>query len=120
MGPHQDRPVHTVLKLENTKTPSLGRGFRNTSKQVWLLEQAFALRAFASQFAGAANGLCFLASLLFRRLFEIGTRFHFAEQAFALHLLLQRAEGLLHIVVADGNLNNGELSIDVFVNGPVK
>jgi hypothetical protein len=30
---------------------------------------------------------------------------HFAEKAFALHLLLQRPEGLVDIVVADENLH---------------
>jgi len=35
---------------------------------------------------------------------------HFAERAFALHLLLQRLEGLVDVVVADENLNQGSLS----------
>ena len=35
---------------------------------------------------------------------------HFAERAFALHLLLQRLEGLIDVVVADENLNQGSLS----------
>ncbi len=35
---------------------------------------------------------------------------HFAERAFALHLLLQRLQGLVDVVVADENLNQGSLS----------
>jgi hypothetical protein len=35
---------------------------------------------------------------------------HFAERALALHLLLKRLEGLVDVVVADENLNQGYLS----------
>ena len=35
---------------------------------------------------------------------------HFAERAFALHLLLQRLERLVDVVVADKNLNQRSLS----------
>jgi hypothetical protein len=35
---------------------------------------------------------------------------HFTERAFALHLLLQRLEGLIDVVIADENLNQGSLS----------
>jgi hypothetical protein len=35
---------------------------------------------------------------------------HLAERAFALHLLFQRLEGLIDVVVADENLNQGYLS----------
>lgn len=76
------------------------------------LDQALALGALTSEFASAAHSFGLLASLLFRRLLEIGAGFHFTEQAFALHLLLKGAQGLLDIIVANGNLNNGQLSID--------
>lgn len=36
---------------------------------------------------------------------------HLAEKTFTLHLLLQRAKGLLDIVVANDDLNDGALSI---------
>ncbi len=81
------------------------------------LDEALALGALAREFAGAAHGFRLLAGLLLRRLLEIGARFHFTEQAFALHLLFQRAQGLLDIIVADGNLNNGQLSIKVGAAG---
>lgn len=77
------------------------------------LDEALALGALPSKFASAAHSFGLLASLLLRRLLEIGARFHFTEQAFALHLLLQCAQGLFDIIVADGNLNNGQLSIKV-------
>ena len=42
---------------------------------------------------------------------------HFAERAFALHLLLQRLEGLVDVVVADENLNQSYLSCYPFPLG---
>jgi len=35
----------------------------------------------------------------------VAAEFHLAEETFALHLLLQRLEGLVDIVVADENLH---------------
>ena len=71
------------------------------------LDDAFALGAFAGEFAGPANGFRTLAGFLLGRLLEMLTGFHFPEQAFALHLLLQRAQGLLDIVIADDDLYYG-------------
>ena len=76
-----------------------------------VLDQTLTLGALPSKFASAAHSFGFLTSFLFRRLLEISAGFHFTEQAFALHLFLQRAQGLFDIVVANGNLNNGQLSI---------
>lgn len=39
------------------------------------------------------------------------TTFHFAEKTFALHLFLQRFQGLIDIIVAHNNLYDGTLSI---------
>lgn len=39
------------------------------------------------------------------------TTFHFAEKAFALHLFLERFQGLIDIIVAHNNLYDGTLSI---------
>lgn len=41
----------------------------------------------------------------------MGARFHFPEETFTLHLLFQRAKGLLDIVVADDDLYDGQISI---------
>ena len=68
------------------------------------LYDAFALGALASQLAGAANRFSALTSFLLGWLFEVLTGLHFPEQAFALHFLLQRAQGLLDIVIADDDL----------------
>ena len=73
-------------------------------------DQAFALGALAGQLAGAAHGFRLLAGALLRGLFVVDVPLHFAERAFALHLLLQRLEGLIDVVVADENLNQRNLS----------
>ena len=39
---------------------------------------------------------------------------HFAESTFPLHFLFQRAERLLHIVIAHDDLDDGPLSLDMF------
>lgn len=72
--------------------------------------ETFALSALAGQFAGTADGLCLLARALLRGLLEVIATLHFAESAFPLHLLFQRAERLLHIILAHNNLNDGPLS----------
>ena len=68
-------------------------------------KQAFALGALAGQLAGAANGFRLLAGALLRRLLVMSAHLHFAENAFALHLLLERAKRLVNIVVADEYLH---------------
>src|SRR5262245_46951697 len=67
--------------------------------------EAFALRPLAGQLAGPANRLCPLPRLLFRWLFVVAAKLHLAEDALALHLLLERLEGLIDIIVPDENLH---------------
>jgi len=83
------------------------RSAKRSGQQGKCLDDAFALGALASQFAGSADGLCALAGFFLGRLFKRLTRFHFPEQAFALHLLLQRAQSLLNVVIADDDLYYG-------------
>lgn len=78
------------------------------------LNGAFALQFLADQLARAAHRLRLLASAFFRRLFIKFPALHFAECAFALHLLFQRAKRLLDIIVADNDLNQGK---SLLVNG---
>jgi hypothetical protein len=68
-------------------------------------QQAFALQLLAGQLAGAANGFGLLAGALLGRLLVVATQLHFTEDAFALHLLLKRFQGLIDIVVANENLH---------------
>ena len=82
------------------------------------LNETLTLGALPSKFASAAHSFCLLTGLLFRWLLEISAGFHFTEQAFTLHLFLQCAKGLFDIIVANSNLNNGQLSIKVGAGCP--
>jgi hypothetical protein len=67
--------------------------------------EAFAFQALALQLAGAAHGLGGFAGLALGRLFEVPAQLHLTENALALHLLLERLQGLIDIVVANENVN---------------
>ncbi len=71
--------------------------------RVWL--EAFTLHSLAQQLARPANSFSLFTGSLFRRLFVIPAKLHFAENSLALHLLLERAQGLIDIVVTDQNLH---------------
>src|SRR5688572_22756318 len=66
---------------------------------------AFALGPLALELAGAADGGGPLAGALFRRLFVMTAQLHLAVDAFALQLLLERAQRLLDIIVANDDLH---------------
>src|SRR5215212_6338289 len=68
-------------------------------------QQAFTLQLLAGQLARAAHGLGLFAGLLLGGLFVVSAELHLAENTLALHLLLQRLEGLIDIVIADENLH---------------
>src|SRR5437588_11564429 len=80
--------------------PGPGEGRLRLARQ-----QAFALRALARQLARPADRFRPLARLLLGWLFVMAAELHLAENPLALHLLLQRLEGLVHIVVANENLH---------------
>lgn len=54
----------------------------------------------------AADRLGLFARSLLRRLFKGAAQLHFAEYALALHLLLQRLECLVDVIVAYDYLND--------------
>src|SRR5258705_7712290 len=68
-------------------------------------QQAFALQLFAGELARAAHGFRFFAGLFLGGLFIMTAELHLAENTLALHLLLQRLEGLIDIVIANENLH---------------
>jgi hypothetical protein len=68
-------------------------------------EQAFTLGALARKLARAADGFRLFPGFLFGRLFVMAAKLHLAENAFALHLFLQRLEGLINIIVTNENLH---------------
>ena len=65
-----------------------------------------ALGALAQKLAVAANRLSLLAGAALGGLLVVAAHPHLAVQALALHLLLQRAQGLVDIVVANLNLDD--------------
>ncbi len=74
-------------------------------------QEAFALGAFTGQFPRAADSFGLLARLALRGLLEMVAALHLPEETFALHLLLQRFQRLIDVVVADHDLNDVKLSI---------
>jgi len=70
----------------------------------WLWQEALALGALAGEFAGPADRFSALTGALFGRLFVMIATLHLAESAFPLHLLFERLQGLVDVVVANENL----------------
>ena len=68
-------------------------------------DETLALGAFARQLTGAANCFCLFPCTLFRWLLIIVAQLHLSEDAFTLHLLLQRLESLINIVIANNYLH---------------
>src|SRR5262249_60684524 len=68
-------------------------------------QQPLALHALARELARPADRFRLFARLLFGGLFVMAAKLHFAEDPLALHLLLQRLEGLVDVVVTDENLH---------------
>ncbi len=67
--------------------------------------EAFALQPLALQLAGPAHGLRSFAGPTLGRLFVVASQLHFPEDTFPLHLLLERLERLIDIVVTNENLH---------------
>src|SRR5438132_310641 len=67
--------------------------------------RAFALGALALELAGAADCCCALPGALFRRLFVVTAQLHLAVDALALQLLLEGAQRLLDVIVANDDLH---------------
>src|SRR5262245_59355580 len=64
-------------------------------------DESLILSFLARELTGAADGLSFLSSALFRRFLVKSPAFHFSEDAFSLHLSLQCFECLIDVVVPD-------------------
>ncbi len=72
---------------------------------------SFTLGALAGQLANATNGFGLFTRTLLGRLFEIVAHLHFTEDAFALHLLLESAESLINVVIADKYLHENPVPL---------
>jgi hypothetical protein len=63
--------------------------------------QTFTLSTLAGQFARASDSFGLFTGAFFRWLFIMAAKFHFTENAFALHLFLQRFQRLINVIVAN-------------------
>jgi hypothetical protein len=68
-------------------------------------QQTLALQFLARELAGAAERFRLLSGSLFGWFFVVATKLHLAKNTFALHLLLERSECLVDIVIPDENLH---------------
>src|SRR3984885_11769686 len=68
-------------------------------------QQAFTLQLLAGELACAAHGFRLFTGLFLGGLFIMAAELHLAENPLALHLFLQRLEGLIDIVIANENLH---------------
>jgi hypothetical protein len=102
----RDRPGHD-RNLLGEQTPLAARAARlgSGSSSTGATPATFALRLLPRELAGAADGLGLLAGALLGGLLVIITELHLAEDAFALHFLLQSPEGLIDIVIANDDLH---------------
>ncbi len=78
---------------------------RNCAKSGNVGLEAFAFDTLTLELTGAANGFGLFAGAALGRLFVRTAEFHFTEDAFALHFLFQRFQGLIDIVIANGDLH---------------
>ncbi len=62
------------------------------------------MRALSGELTRAAHGFGALARTLFRRLFVVIATLHFSESAFPLHILFERLQRLVDVVIANENL----------------
>ena len=68
-------------------------------------QQTLPLQLFAGELTDAADGFRLLPDSPLGRFFVMAAELHFAEDALALHLLLQHPKGLVDIVVTYENLH---------------
>src|SRR5262249_22404447 len=68
-------------------------------------QQPFALHALAGELARPADRFRPFAGFLFGGFFVMAAELHLAENALALHFLLERLEGLIDVVVRNENLH---------------
>ncbi|PPR61220.1 MAG: hypothetical protein CFH10_01239 [Alphaproteobacteria bacterium MarineAlpha4_Bin2] len=94
------------MPVANKKRPSVSAvGALGVSSTLRL--EALALQPLAKQLPMTTYRLGFLSRLALRWLFIRAAQLHLAEYTLALHLLLKRFKGLVDIIVADCDVNDG-------------
>ena len=76
--------------------------FKTLSDQL----ESFGIQAFAKLLAGTSDCLGLTAGFFLRVLFVMAAQLHFAEDAFALHFLLQNFQRLTDVITDNSNLNH--------------
>src|SRR5262245_48465535 len=108
-GPALQRRLRIAAEMNRSEAratrPARGTGAGARGGLRLHRQETLALHALARELARPANRFRLFAGLLFGGLFVVAAELHLAENALALHLLLQRLEGLVDIVVADENLH---------------
>src|SRR6266566_1372132 len=101
------RPARTRPRTATATARTAALGARTGAKHRLRLhrQQAFALQLLAGELARAAYGFRLFAGFLLGGFFIMAAELHLAENSLALHLLLQRLEGLIDIVIANENLH---------------
>jgi hypothetical protein len=92
-------------RCRSTRTATAGRATGTQQRFRLAGQEAFALGPLAGELAGAPDGFGLLARLFFRGFFVMPAKLHLAENPLALHLLFQRLEGLVDIVITNENLH---------------
>src|SRR5215470_1537847 len=101
--PLRARSAREAPKRKNR--PALaGRFFKILLPGALARQEPFALHALALELAVAADRLGPFAGALLAGLLIRAAQLHLPENAFALHFLLQRLQGLVDVVVADDDL----------------
>src|SRR5262249_47307798 len=96
-------PWGAMMAAVAAMASAAGAGARS---RTWLgRQQAFALHLLSRELAGPTDCFRLFPRLLFRWFFVMAAELHLAENALALHLLFERLEGLVDIVVANENLH---------------
>src|SRR5450755_2333179 len=98
----------------NKKAARSGRPFHNSKRLCLARQKALALQTLALQLAIAADRLGPFAGALLARLLVVASELHLAEDALTLHLLFQRLQRLVDIVVANDDLQNALLQAQIW------
>src|SRR5258708_22597317 len=99
------RPARTGAATAAARTAALSAGAGAEHRLRLHRQQAFTLQLLAGELAGAAHRFGLFAGFLLGGLFIMAAELHLAENSLALHLLLQRLEGLIDVVIANENLH---------------
>src|SRR4029079_8558634 len=76
-------------------------------------QEAFALHLLARELAGAADRFRLFPCFSLGRFFVMAAKLHLAEDALALHFLLERLQGLIDVIVANENLHECSCAVSV-------